>query len=315
MYFLNITTDSTHIFTTGPLGFVTVESINVSNDTGTTEHSNSGTVFCGWALGIRLPFWTFPLAVPCADTKPQISITYQKEFPEIKEKWTQISNRYFADREQNGLRWTEKENGRNTKSVAAEGSHGGTLYVTALVRTPSLRWTEKENGRNTESVAAEDSHGGTLYVTALVVRTPSLRWTEKENGRNTESVAAEDSHGGTLYVTELVRTPSTAWRYQSPRFGSLFILVLTCWAESTSSNGSQNYCALSLFGGTHGTILHCNLASASVNNTLPLSSVYQISPNIHYHLPGKSQSSAAGNNGAPTSVPLSLGHALYVHLN
>ena len=279
MYFLNITTDSTHIFTTGPLGFVTVESINVSNDTGTTEHSNSGTVFCGWALGIRLPFWTFPLAVPCADTKPQISITYQKEFPEIKEKWTQISNRYFADREQNGLRWTEKENGRNTKSVAAEGSHGGTLYVTALVRTPSLRWTEKENGRNTESVAAEDSHGGTLYV------------------------------------TELVRTPSTAWRYQSPRFGSLFILVLTCWAESTSSNGSQNYCALSLFGGTHGTILHCNLASASVNNTLPLSSVYQISPNIHYHLPGKSQSSAAGNNGAPTSVPLSLGHALYVHLN
>ena len=27
---------------------------------------------------------------------------------------------------------------------------------------------------------------------------------------------------------------------------------------------------------------------------------------------GKSQSSTAGNNGAPTSVPLSLGHALYI---
>jgi len=49
----------------------------------------------------------------------------------------------------------------------------------------------------------------------------------------------------------------------------------------------------------------------SVNNTLPLSSVYQISPDIHCHLPEKSQTSTAGNNGAPTSVPLSLGHALY----
>jgi len=54
------------------------------------------------------------------------------------------------------------------------------------------------------------------------------------------------------------------------------------------------------------------LVSASVNNTLPLSSIYQISPDIHCHLPGKSQSSTAGNNGAPTSVPLSLGHALYI---
>jgi hypothetical protein len=44
--------------------------------------------------------------------------------------------------------------------------------------------------------------------------------------------------------------------------------------------------------------------------TLPLSSVYQISPDIHCHLPKKSQSSTAGNNGAPTSVPFSLGHAL-----
>jgi hypothetical protein len=52
------------------------------------------------------------------------------------------------------------------------------------------------------------------------------------------------------------------------------------------------------------------LASASVN-TLPLSSVYQISSDLHCHLPGKSYSFSAGNNGAPTSVPLSLGHALY----
>ena len=40
--------------------------------------------------------------------------------------------------------------------------------------------------------------------------------------------------------------------------------------------------------------------------------VYQISPDIHCHAPEKSQSSTAGNNGAPTSVPLSLGHALYI---
>jgi hypothetical protein len=46
--------------------------------------------------------------------------------------------------------------------------------------------------------------------------------------------------------------------------------------------------------------------------TLSLSGVYQISPDIHCHLPVKSQSSTAGNYGAPTSVPLSLGHALYV---
>jgi hypothetical protein len=50
------------------------------------------------------------------------------------------------------------------------------------------------------------------------------------------------------------------------------------------------------------------------STTLPLSSVYQISPDIHCHLPEKSQSSTAGNNGAPTSVPLSLGHALYIYI-
>jgi hypothetical protein len=70
--------------------------------------------------------------------------------------------------------------------------------------------------------------------------------------------------------------------------------------------------SLSLFGGIHGTIVNCYLASVSINNTLPLSSVYQISPDIHCHLPEKSQSSTSGNNDAPTSVPLSLGHALYI---
>jgi len=62
-------------------------------------------------------------------------------------------------------------------------------------------------------------------------------------------------------------------------------------------------------------IVNCYLASVSVNNILPLSSVYQISPDIHCHLPEKSRSSTAGNNGAPTSVPLSLGHALYIKEN
>jgi hypothetical protein len=50
------------------------------------------------------------------------------------------------------------------------------------------------------------------------------------------------------------------------------------------------WCALSLFGGIHGTIVNCYLASASVNYKLPLSSVYQISADIHCHLPEKSQS-------------------------
>jgi hypothetical protein len=82
--------------------------------------------------------------------------------------------------------------------------------------------------------------------------------------------------------------------------------------ELPIGSAASDYCALSLFGGIHGTIVNCYLASVSVNNTLPLSSVYQISPDIHCHLPEKSQSSTAGNNGAPTSVLLSLGHALYV---
>jgi hypothetical protein len=88
--------------------------------------------------------------------------------------------------------------------------------------------------------------------------------------------------------------------------------------HSTVNVGSTNTfcrqkldsCALSLSGRIHGTIVNCYLASASVNNTLPLSTAYQISPDMHCHLPGKSQSSTAGNNGTPTSVPLSIGHAL-----
>jgi hypothetical protein len=87
-----------------------------------------------------------------------------------------------------------------------------------------------------------------------------------------------------------------------------------------SSFGSTNtfcrqkldYRALSLFGGIHGKIVNCCLASVSVSNTLSLSGVYQISPDIHCHITEKSQSSTAGNYGAPTSVPLSLGHSLYM---
>ena len=109
-----------------------------------------------------------------------------------------------------------------------------------------------------------------------------------------------------------ITTPSenwSTWHTLSP----IHILHSTVNVGSTNTFCRQklDYCALSLFGGIHGTIVKRYLASASVNNTLPLSSVYQISPDIHCHLPGKSQSSTAGNNGAPTSVPLSLGHALY----
>jgi hypothetical protein len=88
--------------------------------------------------------------------------------------------------------------------------------------------------------------------------------------------------------------------------------IVNVGSTNTFCRQKLDYCALSLFGGIHGTIVNCYLASASVNNTLPLSSLYQISPDIHCHLPGKSQSSTAGNNGAPTSVPLSFGHALYM---
>jgi len=110
-----------------------------------------------------------------------------------------------------------------------------------------------------------------------------------------------------------ITTPSencSTWHTLSP----IHILHSTVNVGSTNTFWRQklDYCALSLFGGIHSTIVNCYLASASVNNTLPLSSVYQISPDIHCHLPGKSQSSTAGNNGAPTSVPLPLGHALCI---
>jgi hypothetical protein len=87
----------------------------------------------------------------------------------------------------------------------------------------------------------------------------------------------------------------------------LHILHSTVNVGSTNTFCRQklDYCALSLFVGIHGTIVNCYLASVS--------GVYQISPDIHCHLSEKSQSSTAGNYGAPTSVPLSLGHALYLY--
>jgi len=111
-----------------------------------------------------------------------------------------------------------------------------------------------------------------------------------------------------------ITTPSencSMWHTLNP----IHILQSTVNVGSTNTFCRQklDYCTLSLFGGIHGTIINCYLASVSVNNTLPLSSVYQISPDIHCHLPERSQSSTAGNNGASTSVPLSLGHALYLH--
>jgi len=112
-----------------------------------------------------------------------------------------------------------------------------------------------------------------------------------------------------------ITTPSencSTWHTLSPIH--IPYSIVNVGSTNTFCRQKLDYCAQSLFGGIHGTIVSCYLASASVNNTLPLSSIYQISPDIHCHLPGKSQSSTAGNNGAPTSVPLSLGHALYVHI-
>jgi len=85
-----------------------------------------------------------------------------------------------------------------------------------------------------------------------------------------------------------ITTPSencSTWHTLSP----IHILHSTVNVGSTNTLCRQklDYCALSLFGRIHRTIFNCYLASASVNNTLPLSSVYQISPDIHCHLPGK----------------------------
>jgi len=70
----------------------------------------------------------------------------------------------------------------------------------------------------------------------------------------------------------------STWHRLSP----IHILHSTVNVGSTNNFCRQklDYCALSLFGGIHGTIVNCYLASVSVNNTLPLSSVYQISPDI-----------------------------------
>ena len=127
--------------------------------------------------------------------------------------------------------------------------------------------------------------------------------------RNHSSWHVRCTHMSMTKIPTLSENCST-WHTLSP----IHILHSTVNVGSTNTFCWQklDYCTLSLFGGIHGTIVNCYLASASVTNTLPLSSVYQISPDIHCHLPGKSQSSTVGNNGAPTSVPLSLGHALYL---
>jgi hypothetical protein len=57
-------------------------------------------------------------------------------------------------------------------------------------------------------------------------------------------------------------------------------------------------------------IVDWNRSEITVNDRAMDSS--KLAPDIHCHLPEKSQSSTAGNNCAPTSVPLSLGHALYI---
>ena len=73
-----------------------------------------------------------------------------------------------------------------------------------------------------------------------------------------------------------ITTPSencSTWHTLSP----IHILNSTVNVGSTNTFCRQklDYCALSLFGGILGTIVNCYLASVSVNNTLPLSSVYQ----------------------------------------
>jgi hypothetical protein len=66
-------------------------------------------------------------------------------------------------------------------------------------------------------------------------------------------------------------------------------------SNNTFCRQKVDYCALSLFGEIHGTIVNCYLAYVSVNNTLPLSGVYKISPDIQCHLPEKWQSFTAGS--------------------
>jgi hypothetical protein len=59
--------------------------INAPQNTATTDATAEPCFVAGrWESGSHLD--VFSLAVPSADTKPQISITYRKEFPEIKKK-------------------------------------------------------------------------------------------------------------------------------------------------------------------------------------------------------------------------------------
>ena len=137
MHLLNITADSTYIYHRAT-GLWRAESINVSNDTDTTKHSNSrcnsGTVFCGWALVIRLPFGCFPLLCLVQIQSHKSRSRIEGNFRKLKiyiyiyiyiYMNTKISNRYIPDREQNALWWTEKENGRNRESAVAEDPHDG----------------------------------------------------------------------------------------------------------------------------------------------------------------------------------------------
>ena len=103
-----------------------------------------------------------------------------------------------------------------------------------------------------------------------------------------------------------ITTPSencSTWHTLTP----IHILHSTVNVGSTNTFCRQklNYCALSLFGGIHGTIVKLlSRFCFSQQHTAAIECI----PN--FFLPKKSQRSAAGNNGAPTSVPLSLGHAL-----
>jgi hypothetical protein len=140
MQFLNITADSTYIYHWAT-GLWMAESINVSNEIGTTEHSNnrcnSGTVFCGWALGIWLPFGRFPLLCLVQIQSHKSRSRIERNFRKLKKNKhkfrivnSKIENKMYYDEKRK--KWTLYG------SVAAEDSHDGTLYVTALVvRTSS----------------------------------------------------------------------------------------------------------------------------------------------------------------------------------
>jgi len=101
MQFLNITADSTYIYHRVS-GLWTADSINVSNDIGTTEHSNnrcnSGTVFCGWALGIRLPFGRFPLLCLVQIQSHKSRSRIERNFRKLKKINTNLESFYPRSR-------------------------------------------------------------------------------------------------------------------------------------------------------------------------------------------------------------------------